>query len=164
MTVSLDKYLKLGTKWTESGKGQKKFGGWDSKAIEEHAKLRSLITQCRQHPKSIKLETKILDKVREINDIKGNTSDEYKSLIGKKPSKAKGKDTELMPNQDMTGDNVLAFSDDSDDDSDDESAEPPKEEEEEDGDPFNLTRNLAAYPESCSMFKYIQSIGVVNNF
>ena len=57
----------------------------------------------------------------ETNDIKGETFDEYKSIIGEKPSKDKGKDTELMPDYDMTGENVsnnvLEFSDDSDDES-----------------------------------------------
>ena len=58
------------------------------------------------------------------------------AIIGKKPSKDKGKDTELMPDYDMTGknvsDNVLEFSDDSDNESE-EPAKEPEEIEEEDG-------------------------------
>ena len=88
------------TKWTESGKGQKKFGGWDPNAIKAHAKLRQQITQRRQNlrqqitqrrrnPKSDKMETKILGKIRDNNEIKGKTYDEYKSIIEKKPTKAK---------------------------------------------------------------------------
>ena len=63
-----------------------------------------------------------------------------------------------MVDYDMTGENVsdevLVFSDDSDN----EVAEPAEETEEmedEDG------KNMWTYPESCSMFKHIQSIGVV---
>ena len=73
----------------------------------------------RMLPNLTLVTAKMMEKVRETNDIKGNTFDEYKSIIGKKPSKDKGKDTELMPDYDMTGENVseevLKFSDDSDD-------------------------------------------------
>ena len=77
------------------------------------------------------METKFLDIVRDKNDIKGKTYDEYKSIIDKKPSKAKGKDTELMKDYHMTSENiddeVLAFTDDSED----EPEEPEKDKEEE---------------------------------
>ena len=94
--------------------------------------------------------------------LTGSSGFKYKSIIGKKPSKDKGKDTELMPDYDMTSenvsDNVLVFSDDSDDESE-EWAKESEEEEEGDGadgrksrkkkkrkmaQTCELTRNLAA--------------------
>ena len=80
------------------------------------------------------METKILDKIWENNEIKGKTYDEYKSIIKKKPTKAKGNNTELMKDYDMTGknidDGVLEFTDDLDD-----QEEEPEVEEEEQGAP-----------------------------
>ena len=108
-------------------------------AFKAHAKLQEQITKPRRNPKSDKMETKILHIVREKNDIKGKTYDEYKSIIDKKPSKAKGKDTELMKDYDMTGknidDEVLAFTDDLDDEEEETEKRSGEIEEEDGGDP-----------------------------
>ena len=36
-TIDMVEYPELRAKWTEIGKGQKKFGGWPEEAITEHA-------------------------------------------------------------------------------------------------------------------------------
>ena len=61
LTVSLQEYPKLKTKWTESGKCQKKFGGWDPNAIKAHAKLRLQITQHRVIHLVLSLSSKVLN-------------------------------------------------------------------------------------------------------
>ena len=86
------------------------------------------------------METKILDIVRDKNDIKGKTYDKYKSIIDKKPSKAKGKDTELMKDYVMTGKNidnkVLAFTYDSEDEEEETDKESREIQEAADGAPI----------------------------
>ena len=127
ITVDMVKYPELEAKWTEVGKGQKKFGGWPQEAIEEHAKLRKKCASRRSRNSSAKLESVILGLVRVNHEIVGDSYEEYKAHIGKKP-KAKSKNTGMvLEGYDMfgldEGEGECNLSDDSSDDNDEDAVD-----------------------------------------
>ena len=127
-TVDMVEYPDLRTKWTEIGKGQKKFGGWPEEAIKEHALLRKEAAGRRKRAATATLEKAILVKVRESNSITGDNYEQYRASKGSKPA-VKPKTTGIeIADYDLFGleesGEVVTYSDDSADD---------EEEVEEDG-------------------------------
>ena len=153
-TVDMVEYPDLSTKWTEIGKGQKKFGGWPEEAIKEHAKLRKEAAGRRKRAATATLEKAILVKVRHSNTtITGDNYEQYRASKGSKPA-VKPKTTGIdIADYDLFGLEesglVVTYSDDSaeeegkadddgdkDDDDDDASddgsgGDPPKKDDEE---------------------------------
>ena len=125
----------LRAKWTEIGKGQKKFGGWPEEAITEHAKLRKEAAGRRKRTATATLEKAILVKVRESNTITGENYEQYRASMGSKPA-VKPKTTGIeIADYDLFGleesREVVTYSDDSAEDEEKGSEE--EDEDDEDG-------------------------------
>lgn len=76
------------TLYTCSDSGQQRFGGWSDEGLKRFSTLTKAIKEARSTPKSLEIEKKILDTIREKAGIKsGSAAEEHKKKRRKKGEK-----------------------------------------------------------------------------